>query len=129
MKDLENVEIQLDEQDKTDAKSEEARKQIHGKAMRKNGQKADHQPPKVPRKNAAKKASKVEPNPNPAPMLISTGFASETNDTLELAKPRGKPGPKKAPARKTKSSSTIAMGEEDDDEILAVKDILAAYNL
>lgn len=52
------------------------------------------------------------------------------DNVVEVAKPKGKAGPKKAPAKKGKSSSVLRdEDDEDDDEVLALKDRLAAYNL
>ncbi|XP_027113751.1 DNA topoisomerase 2 [Coffea eugenioides] len=126
-KDLDALESQLDEQDISDAQAEAARKEMRRKAMKDDGPKPTRQAPKNPRKYN-RKASNTEPTTEP--MEISSSSALETNNVVEVAKPKGKAGPKKAPARKGKTSSVLRdEDDEDDDEVLALKDRLAAYNL
>ncbi|KAL3537453.1 hypothetical protein ACH5RR_000819 [Cinchona calisaya] len=127
-KDLDALECQLDDQDKSDAQAEAARKEMRSRAMKEGGL-PTRQAPKNPRKYN-KKASNAEPAAEP--MDISASSTVETNNVVEVAKPKGKAGPKKAPARKGKSSSALRDDDDDDDdddEVLELKDRLAAYNL
>ncbi|KAK3030786.1 hypothetical protein RJ639_035451 [Escallonia herrerae] len=120
-KDLDALEKELDEQDKNDVQAEEARKKMKSRVMSEAGLKASKQAPK-PRKNA-KKASNAEPVPEP------TSSPMETDKVPEVVKPKGRAGSKKAPVKKGKASSVVREEDSDDDDMLDLKDRLAAYNL
>ncbi|KAJ8565608.1 hypothetical protein K7X08_008184 [Anisodus acutangulus] len=60
-------------------------------------------------------------------MDVSVRSAVETANVTEVVKPKGRGGPKQAPAKA--KSIAVEDDEEDDDEVLALKDRLAAYNL
>ncbi|XP_057978601.1 DNA topoisomerase 2 isoform X2 [Malania oleifera] len=118
MKDLDALDEKLEELE-NEANAEEARKELKGKVMTGAGAKGSRQAPKNPRKNN-KKTSNAE--------LISETLetAMETENVPAIAKPKGK-GPKKAPAKKEKAP--IVLNDEDNDEMLELKERLAAYNL
>ncbi|XP_052171246.1 DNA topoisomerase 2 [Diospyros lotus] len=124
VKDLDALEKELDEQEKSDTQAEEARKEMKSKIMREAGLKASRQAPKNPRKNI-KKASNAESVSETTE--TSTTSSMETDKVPEV-KPKGKRGPKKAPAKQEKRSSVLK-DEDEDDEVLELKDRLAAYNL
>ncbi|EXB68160.1 DNA topoisomerase 2 [Morus notabilis] len=120
VKDLDALETQLDELNKSDAQAEEARKKSKGQVKNAAVSKVSRQAPKVPRKNT-KKASNAE-----AIADITENFdsAMEFEKAPEVAKPKGRAGPKKAA-----SKVVVEDDDDDDDEVLALKDRLAAYNL
>ncbi|KAK4379698.1 hypothetical protein RND71_001560 [Anisodus tanguticus] len=121
MKDLDVLDKQLDEQDKIDIQTEEAREKIKKKVMNAAGVKA----PKPRPRKTTKKAAVVESTAEP--MDVSVGSTVETANVTEVVKPKGRGGPKKAPAKA--KSIAVEDDEEDNDEVLALKDRLAAYNL
>ncbi|KAJ8573579.1 hypothetical protein K7X08_010090 [Anisodus acutangulus] len=121
MKDLDVLDKQLDEQDKIDIQTEEARERIKKKVMNAAGVKA----PKPRPRKTTKKAAVVESTAEP--MDVSVGSTAETANVTEVVKPKGRGGPKKAPAKA--KSIAVEDDEEDNDEVLALKDRLAAYNL
>ncbi|CAK9187446.1 unnamed protein product [Ilex paraguariensis] len=123
-KDLDALERELDEQDKSDVQAEVARKAMKSKVMTEAGLKASKQAPKNPRKNT-KKCS--HPESISEPSKTSATSVIETDIVPEVVKHKGKPGSKKAPVKKGKSS--LVVPEDDDDEILELKERLAAYNL
>ncbi|XP_059649125.1 DNA topoisomerase 2 [Cornus florida] len=125
IKDLENLEIQLDKQGKDDAQAEEARIKMKNKVMSEAGLKVLKQAPKNPRKNTKKKASSEEPVAET--METSSTSAMETDNVPGVLKPKGRAASKKAPSKKEKAS--ILKDEDTDDEVLELKDRLAAYNL
>ncbi|KAL2478354.1 DNA topoisomerase 2 [Forsythia ovata] len=122
-KDLDALERELDEQDRRDTLTEEEAMEIKAKTRR-----ASKPATKNPRKNN-KKISKTESASEP--MEISTNSEIETvsanigpfppSDNARVAVQ------KKAP-RKGKSVAALK-DEEDDDEILALNERIAAYNL
>ncbi|MCL7048730.1 hypothetical protein MKW94_004884 [Papaver nudicaule] len=116
MKDLESLEKKLDEQDANDSKAEEARKVMKNKVMKDAGMNAAKQAPKNPRKYT-KKASTSVPEAAPA------SSSMEIDNVTEIAKPKGKGGSRKAPATQDKPVT------DEDDEMLDLKNRLAAYNL
>ncbi|KAF8396139.1 hypothetical protein HHK36_017752 [Tetracentron sinense] len=123
MEDLNALEKELDEQDKNDANAEEARKQIKGRVISGAGSKVSRQAPKNPRKKAAN-------NPEPAAESVAASVSSEMElgNVPEVVKPKGRAaGPRKAPAKKEKT--ILVDSDEDDEEVLELKDRLAAYNL
>ncbi|MCD9645177.1 DNA topoisomerase 2 [Datura stramonium] len=122
MRDLDVLDKQLDEQDKIDIQTEEAREKLKKKVMNAAGLKA---PKPKPRKANNKKAAVVESTAEP--MDVSVGSTAETANVIEAVKPKGRGrGSKKAPA---KAKSVVVEDEEEDDEVLALKERLAAYNL
>ncbi|OVA19386.1 DNA topoisomerase II [Macleaya cordata] len=123
-KDLDALEKEFDEQDKNDSKAEEARKVMKSKVMKEAGMKDSKPVAKNPRKNNTKKVN------NPAAVAASAQVSStmEIENISEAAKPKGRGGPRKAPAKKGKPA-LVDSDDEDDDEILELKERLAAYNL
>lgn len=71
----------MQEQDKSDAQAEVARKEMRSKAMGNAGAKPTRQAPKVPRKYN-KKASNAEPTAEP--MEISKSSTMETSEFLKF---------------------------------------------
>ncbi|KAI8571649.1 hypothetical protein RHMOL_Rhmol01G0136100 [Rhododendron molle] len=99
VKDLDALERELDEQDKTDVQAEAARKKMKSRVMGEAGLKAvTRQAPKNPRKNNKKKTDDTETVSEA--METTSSSAMETDNVPEVAKPKGRAGPKKAPARK-----------------------------
>ncbi|KAG5531847.1 hypothetical protein RHGRI_026452 [Rhododendron griersonianum] len=127
IKDLDALERELDEQDKTDVQAKAARNEMKSRVMGEAGLKVvTRQAPKNPRKNNNKKTDDTETVSEA--METTSSSAMEIDDVPEVAKPKGRAGPKKAPARKQEKPSLI-LRDEDDDEVLELKDRLAAYNL
>uniref|UniRef100_M1A902 DNA topoisomerase 2 n=1 Tax=Solanum tuberosum TaxID=4113 RepID=M1A902_SOLTU len=121
MKDLDVLDKQLDEQDKLDIQTEEAREKLKKKVMNAAGK-----APKPKPRKTTKKAAVVESTAEP--MDVSVGSMAETANVTEVAKPKGRGGgSKKAPAKQAKP--VVVEDEEEEDEVLALKDRLAAYNL
>ncbi|WMV10796.1 hypothetical protein MTR67_004181 [Solanum verrucosum] len=121
MKDLDVLDKQLDEQDKIDIQTEEAREKLKKKVMNAAGKAPKPKPRKI-----TKKAAVVESTAEP--MDVSVGSMAETANVTEVAKPKGRGGgSKKAPAKQAKP--VVVEDEEEEDEVLALKDRLAAYNL
>ncbi|GAB2289044.1 hypothetical protein Dimus_023346 [Dionaea muscipula] len=115
LKDLDALEIALDEQDKRDEeKNAEDSAEIGQKAKRKTTKK----PP--PRKDI-KKASKVEPVAETS--KTATASVMETVHLPQEAKPKGRAAAKKAPAKKDDEE------EEEEEAIEPLRARLAAYNL
>ncbi|KAA8520228.1 hypothetical protein F0562_014484 [Nyssa sinensis] len=125
MKDLDSLDRELDEQEKSDAQAEVARKVMKSRVMSEAGLKVSKQAAKNPRKNN-KKTSNAE-----SVLETSASSAMETDNIPEVMKPKARAGSKKAPARKQEKPSLVLKDEddEDDDEVLELKDRLAAYNL
>nr|DAD29697.1 TPA_asm: hypothetical protein HUJ06_031165 [Nelumbo nucifera] len=125
MNDLDALEKELDEQDKNDAQAEEARKELKNRVMSEAGMKASRQAPKNPRKTNAKKPSTSE-TVTESVAASSVGSAMET--VPEVVKPKGRGGrPKKAPAKK--DNMRLVDSDEDDVDVIELKERLAAYNL
>ncbi|XP_047341634.1 DNA topoisomerase 2 [Impatiens glandulifera] len=120
--DLDALEKMLSEQDKADGEAEVARKKMQNRAMGNEAAKATRQPAKNPRKYTKKAAS------SPEPMETSDSIGID-NAIPEVVKPKGRAAPKKAAAPKAKGKASVAIIEEEDDEMLELKDRLAAYNL
>nr|POE91802.1 dna topoisomerase 2 [Quercus suber] len=99
-KDLDALDGQLDELEKSDAQSEELRKKMRGKA----------------RESVAEAVS-------------SSMAAMEIEKAPEVAKPKGRAGSRKVPAKPKKQTLVLNDDDDDDDEVLELKERLAAYNL
>ncbi|KAM3733934.1 hypothetical protein ACB098_11G175300 [Castanea mollissima] len=126
-KDLDALEGQLDELEKSDAQSEELRKKMRGKARGEAAMKSTRQAPKNPRKNNNKKANNAE---SVTEAVSSSMAAMQIEKAPEVAKPKGRAGSRKAPAKPKKQ--TLVLNDDDDDEdddVLELKERLAAYNL
>ncbi|CAL5330796.1 unnamed protein product [Camellia sinensis] len=129
IKDLDALEKELNELEKSDDKAEEARKVMKNKVMVEAGLKVSRQAPKNPRKNN-KKATNAETVSDAMEISTSSTMETGTGNVPEVVKPKGRAGPKKAPARKEKASVSLKDEDEDeDDEVLELKERLAAYNL
>ncbi|XP_062115411.1 DNA topoisomerase 2 [Humulus lupulus] len=121
-KDLDNLENELTELEKSDALAEELKKKAKGQIKKGAAPvKVSRQAPKAPRKNT-KKANNAE-----AVDQITETFnsAMDIEKPPEKAKPKGRAAPKKAAAAK----KAVVVSDDDDDEVLELKDRLAAYNL
>ncbi|KAI8538692.1 hypothetical protein RHMOL_Rhmol09G0124700 [Rhododendron molle] len=128
IKDLDALERELDEQDKTSVQAEAARNEMKSRVMGEAGLKVvTRQALKNPRKNNNKKTDDAKIVSEAIETRSSS--AMETDNVPEAAKPKGRAGPKKAPVRKQEKSSLILRDEDDDDEVLELKDRFAAYNL
>ncbi|XP_064967328.1 DNA topoisomerase 2-like [Musa acuminata AAA Group] len=108
LKELDALEEELDKLERKDAEDEGVRKEMRMKTTA--GLAPSRPGPKKPRKNAANNSSVV-------------GSEATATDAGQK-KPRG--ATKRAPA---KMRVVVESGDEDDDDILALKDRLAAYNL
>ncbi|XP_038982287.1 DNA topoisomerase 2 [Phoenix dactylifera] len=110
MKDLDDFERELDELERKDAeegmKRETRTKNITGAAVSRQG-------PKKPRKNNANNSSS-----------ISNVTSTDAGNAPEPSKLKARGGAKKAPAKKV-----MVVESDEDEEVLALKDRLAAYNL
>nr|DAD42398.1 TPA_asm: hypothetical protein HUJ06_000628 [Nelumbo nucifera] len=126
LRDLDALEKELDEQDKNDAQAEDARKELKSRVMSDAGLKVSRQAPKNPRKTNAKKNNNLEPVAES--VAASVGSAMETGNVAEVAKPKGRGGPMKASAKK-QDQLALADSDEDDEDVLELKERLAAYNL
>ncbi|XP_072964044.1 DNA topoisomerase 2 [Typha angustifolia] len=107
MKDLDAIEKELDEQDGKDADAEVARKEMRSRHTATGA--VSKQGPKKPRKNNTNNTSAA---------------TNDTGNVPEVSKPKPRGQQKKATAKK---SYTIESDEED--EVLELKERLAAYNL
>ncbi|CAN6696972.1 unnamed protein product [Malus baccata var. baccata] len=117
LKDLDALEMELDELEKSEALAEEAKKKARTQVKNVPASKGTKQAPK-PRKNT-KKANNAE----------ASSSVMEIEKAPEIAKRRGGAGPKKAPAAKKQVKSSVVLSDDDDDEVLELKERLAAYNL
>ncbi|KAI8538700.1 hypothetical protein RHMOL_Rhmol09G0124700 [Rhododendron molle] len=118
----------VQEQDKTSVQAEAARNEMKSRVMGEAGLKVvTRQALKNPRKNNNKKTDDAKIVSEAIETRSSS--AMETDNVPEAAKPKGRAGPKKAPVRKQEKSSLILRDEDDDDEVLELKDRFAAYNL
>ncbi|KAI3983053.1 hypothetical protein MKX01_035334 [Papaver californicum] len=113
LKDLESLEKKLNEQDVSDSKAEEVRKVMKDGGM--NGAKPAS-------KNARKYTKKASTTSVPAAAPATT--AMDIDNISEVPIPKGR-GPKKAPAK----SKPASVDTDEEDDILDLKDRLAAYNL
>ncbi|XWS74968.1 hypothetical protein CRYUN_Cryun01aG0044300 [Craigia yunnanensis] len=117
LKDLDDLEMQLDEQDKA-AQAEEAGKVVKGKAKGEAGKKARRQVPKNPRK--------INKKDNNAQAVgetseISSSSAMETENVPAVVKPKGRGGSKKA--KKDDSE------DDEDFDIPDLRERLAKHNI
>ncbi|KAL9226457.1 hypothetical protein vseg_002268 [Gypsophila vaccaria] len=110
-KDLDDLEKALDEKDKREA--EEASENASA--------------PEGGRKKALKNGRKGTTKAKPKTETSSSVVVDMETGNPQQAKGRGKAGPKKAPAKKGKAS--VVENNEEDDDILELKDRLAAYHL
>ncbi|KAK9128716.1 hypothetical protein Syun_017513 [Stephania yunnanensis] len=124
-KDLDALENELDVLDKNDAQAEIARKAMKNKVMTEAGMKTSRQVAKNPRKNNTKKANNATVD-NTASVSSTT---MEVDDVVaEAAKPKGRGGgTRKAPTKKLEKLTLV--DDEEDEEVLSLKQRLAAYNL
>ncbi|CAM8927292.1 unnamed protein product [Rhodiola kirilowii] len=116
LRDLDALEKQLDEQDKKDA--EEA---IRKSKIKVTAAVGTRKAPPVPRKNNKKTA---KPELAADTMDITINSTTETEKPAEVVKPKAKAAPKKAPAKKKQ-----VVTDDEEDEVMALKDRLATYNL
>ncbi|XP_038905935.1 DNA topoisomerase 2 [Benincasa hispida] len=121
LNDLDSLEKELDEMDNNDAQAMEARKKQRDKLNNDLKPKISRNAPKAPRNG--KKTSNAEP----VTESMDTTFSSTTAEVANnpVVKPKGKAAPRKAPAKKGKA----AVLDDDDDEVLELKDRLAAYKI
>ncbi|KAH7570640.1 hypothetical protein ACOSQ2_019276 [Xanthoceras sorbifolium] len=114
-KDLDALEMQLDELDQADARAEEEGLKRKSKLKPEAG-KVARRAPKNPRKNdkTTNNAKAVSDT-----MDTSSTSAMETENVVKAVKPRGRAGSKKAPVEKI---------DEDDDDIPDLKQRLARLN-
>ncbi|XP_058101148.1 DNA topoisomerase 2-like [Magnolia sinica] len=125
----------LKEHEKEEAQVEEVTGQMEGKAGKPLA-KASRQVGKNPRKNNTKKANEAD---TVVKSVASVSTTAETGHVSKVAKPKGRGALKKAPARKvclqilklliSQKMPTVADSEEEDDEVLELKERLAAYNI
>ncbi|XP_058114335.1 DNA topoisomerase 2-like isoform X2 [Magnolia sinica] len=113
----------MQEHEKEEAHVEEVTAQMEGRAGKPLA-KASRQVGKNPRKNNTKKANEAD---TVVESVASVSTTAETRHVSEGVKPKGRGAPKKAPARK--KMSTAVDSEEEDDEVLELKERLAAYNI
>ncbi|KAL4611319.1 hypothetical protein ACB092_08G115000 [Castanea dentata] len=100
---------------------------MRGKARGEAAMKSTRQAPKNPQKNNNKKANNAE---SVAEAVSSSMAAMEIEKAPEAAKPKGRAGSRKAPAKP--KNQTLVLNDDDDDEdddVLELKERLAAYNL
>ncbi|XP_058106651.1 DNA topoisomerase 2-like [Magnolia sinica] len=86
---------------------------------------ASRQVGKNPRKNNIKKDNEAD---TVVESVASVSTTAETGHVSEGAKPKGRGALKKAPTRKQKMPTAVD-SEEEDDEVLKLKERLAAYNI
>ncbi|KAK3416892.1 hypothetical protein EUGRSUZ_H02633 [Eucalyptus grandis] len=121
LKDLAALEEKLDEQEKIDAQAEETRK-----ARSKTngvGTKVSRQAPKKPRQNN----SKAKNSEAQAEVTRGSTVALEAENVADVVKPKRGAGAKKAPAPKPRKSASVS--DDEDFELLDLRERLAAYNL
>ncbi|XP_010023597.2 DNA topoisomerase 2 [Eucalyptus grandis] len=121
LKDLAALEEKLDEQEKIDAQAEETRK-----ARSKTngvGTKVSRQAPKKPRQNN----SKAKNSEAQAEVTRGSTIALEAENVADVVKPKRGAGAKKAPAPKPRKSASVS--DDEDFELLDLRERLAAYNL
>ncbi|KAH9774562.1 DNA topoisomerase 2 [Citrus sinensis] len=110
VKDLDALDMQLDELDKSDARAEEERMKIKGNG---NGDAG----PKIVAKRAPKNARKNDKKSNNARATEAMG---EMDNVTKVVKPKGRAGLKKAPAEK--------LDDDEEDEVPDLKQRLAKLN-
>ncbi|ONK71489.1 uncharacterized protein A4U43_C04F9180 [Asparagus officinalis] len=118
MRDLDALEAQLDEHDQQDAVAAKTRQEMRAKINK--GAAVSRKAPKPLKKNNTTKSIAATET---GATVGSTSTATEAGNVTEVAKPKPRGGQKKAPAKK----ATVV--DSDDDEVLELKDRLAAYNL
>ncbi|XP_077227115.1 DNA topoisomerase 2-like [Tasmannia lanceolata] len=125
-KDLDAFMVELDKQDKKDA---EVEVEVAVKGMGGNAGKVSKQVAKNPRKNNTMKANNnPETVSDSAVATVSAVTEMENNAEVVKQKAQGGGRPRKAPAKK-QGKSTIVDSDEDDEELLDLKQRLAAYNI
>ncbi|KAK9283698.1 hypothetical protein L1049_011948 [Liquidambar formosana] len=127
MKDLDALERELDEQEKNEAFAEATRKEFKSKVMSEAGMKVSGQAPKNPRKNN-KKANNAEPISETMGTSASSAMETENAPEVVKPKPKGRAVSRKAPAKKQEKPNSV-LNDDDDEEVLELKERLAAYNL
>ncbi|KAL9420945.1 hypothetical protein AB3S75_038503 [Citrus x aurantiifolia] len=110
VKDLDALDMQLDELDKSDARAEEERMKIKGNGNSDAG-------PKIVAKRAPKNARKNDKKSNNARATEAMG---EMDNVTKVVKPKGRAGLKKAPAEK--------LDDDEEDEVPDLKQRLAKLN-
>ncbi|XP_058069788.1 DNA topoisomerase 2-like [Magnolia sinica] len=113
----------MQEHEKEEAQVEEVTGQMEGKEG-KPLPNASKQVGKNLRKNNTKKANRAD---TVVEYVASVSTTAETGHVFEGAKPKGRGAPKKAPAKK--KMPTTVDSEEEDDEVLELKERLATYNI
>ncbi|XP_058103667.1 DNA topoisomerase 2-like [Magnolia sinica] len=124
MKDLDAFITTLDEHEKEEAQVEEVIGQMKGRAGKPLA-KAYRQVGKNPRKSNTKKANEVD---TIVESVASVSTTAKTGHVSEGVKPKGRGALKKAPARNQKMPTTVD-SEEEDDEVLELKERLTTYNI
>ncbi|KAM7262891.1 hypothetical protein ACFE04_000574 [Oxalis oulophora] len=123
-KDLDALEKQLDEQDNHDA--EQTSKNVGAKVGVAGGKKAAKAPPKVPKKNVKKVSEAAVPMETSSVQSHSTmQTVPSENVSAVVTKPKAKAGTRKAPAKKKEKPKS----DSEDDDVMELKDRLAAYNI
>ncbi|KAL8098365.1 DNA topoisomerase 2 isoform X2 [Apium graveolens] len=128
-KDLDALDKELDEQDQRDAVDEAERLSTYENRMDPDpdAPKPSRKAPKKARKTSTKNAKNTETVAKP--MDSASVSAMETDKVNEVLNPEGKAGPKKAPAKKGKSTSSLRDEDDEISDIPNLTDRLAAYNL
>ncbi|XP_058077613.1 DNA topoisomerase 2-like [Magnolia sinica] len=124
MKDLDAFITALDEHEKEEAQVEEVTGQMEGRAGKPLA-KASRQVGKNPRKSNTKKANEAD---TIVESVASVSTTAKTGHVSEGVKPKSRGAPKKAPARNQKMPTAID-SEEEDDEVLELKERLTTYNI
>ncbi|KAF7836067.1 DNA topoisomerase 2 [Senna tora] len=114
MTDLDELEKKLDELDIKEA--EEMQKRSTQAANKRTSRAI---PTKAPKKQPRKNTKVVEPETE-----NTSNSSMEVEKPAEIAKPKGRGGPRKGAATKTKKKD-----EEEEEEMLSLQERLAAYNL
>ncbi|KAI9169979.1 hypothetical protein LWI28_020463 [Acer negundo] len=117
LKDLDALEIQLDELDQADARAEEEGKKMQSKIRPDGGKVPARRAPKNPRKND-KKAN------NAKAVSSDNTSAMETENVSKAVKPKGRAASKKAPVQKINDEDE----DEDEDDIPDLNQRLAKLN-
>ncbi|XP_058078652.1 uncharacterized protein LOC131226980 [Magnolia sinica] len=87
--------------------------------------KASRQVGKNPRKSNTKKANEVD---TIVESVASVSTTAKTGHVSEGVKPKGRGAPKKAPVTNQKMPTAVD-SEEEDDEVLELKERLTTYNI
>ncbi|CAB4268140.1 unnamed protein product [Prunus armeniaca] len=126
LKDLDALEMELGELEKSEALAEEAKKKSRNQVKNAPAAKVSKPAPKNPRKNN-KKANNAEAAAESRE--TSSSFVFEMEKAPEIVKRKVGAVAKKAPAGKKQQAKSAVVLSDDDDEVLELKDRLAAYNL